>query len=142
MKSMNRVQLIGNLGADPEVRRTQNGDAVATLSIATTERWTDKQTGKENESTEWHRCVLWRQLAEISEKHLRKGARVFVEGKLKTRKWQDQQGQDRYTTEIQVRDMIMFGDGVAAKETVDARGGVSGMKHHAYVDKFDDEIPF
>jgi single-strand DNA-binding protein len=108
MRALNKVQLIGNLGADPDVRYTQAGDAVATLSIATSESWADKQTGEAQERTEWHRCVLWRRVAEIAGEYLRKGARVFVEGKLQTRKWQDQSGQDRYTTEIQVRDLIML----------------------------------
>ena len=108
MRALNRVELIGRLGADPEVRYTPNGDAVANLNIATNEEWTDKQTGERKEQTEWHRCVLWRRLAEIANEYLRKGARVYVSGQLKTRKWQDHSGADRYTTEVQVRDMIML----------------------------------
>jgi len=108
MRSLNRTELIGRLGADPEIRRTQAGDAVATLAIATNEHWTDKATGEKREETEWHRCVIWRRLAEIAEQYLHKGARVYVAGQLKTRKWQDRNGLDRYTTEIQVRDMIML----------------------------------
>lgn len=108
MRSLNRVEIIGRLGADPDLRRTQAGDAVATLSVATNEQWTDKQTGEAREVTEWHRCILWRRLAEIAEQYIRKGSRVYLAGQLKTRKWQDNTGQDRYTTEIQCRDMIML----------------------------------
>ena len=131
MRALNKIQLIGNLGADPEVRYTQGGDAVATLSIATSESWTDKQTGEAKEQTEWHRCVLWRRVAEIAGEYLRKGARVFVEGKLQTRKWQDQQGQDRYTTEIRVRDLIMLDRNRSdqAAQTGAARQGGNGQDH-------------
>ena len=108
MRALNRVELIGRLGADPEIRYTQSGDAVANVNVATNEQWTDKQTGEKREETEWHRCVLWRRLAEIAGEYLTKGARVYIAGSLKTRKWQDQSGQDRYTTEVQVRDMIML----------------------------------
>lgn len=108
MRSLNRVELIGHLGADPEIRYTQAGDAVATLSIATSEQWKDKATGEPREETEWHRCVLWRRLAEIAGQYLTKGAPVYISGSKKTRKWQDQSGQDRYTTEIKCRDLIML----------------------------------
>lgn len=96
---MNKAMVIGNLGADPEVRYTQNGTPVATFNIATSERWNDKD-GNRQEHTEWHRIVVWRRLAEICGEHLKKGAKVFIEGKMQTRKWQDQNGNDRYTTEI------------------------------------------
>jgi len=101
---INKVILIGNLGADPELKYTQSGVAVATLSVATNERWKDKD-GQQQEHTEWHRIVAWRQLAEICNEYYHKGARVYVEGKLQTRKWQDQNGNDRYTTEIVAREM-------------------------------------
>ncbi|MCI5142766.1 MAG: single-stranded DNA-binding protein, partial [Candidatus Electrothrix sp. ATG1] len=101
---INKVILIGNLGADPELKYTQSGVAVATLSIATNERWKDKD-GQQQEQTEWHRVIAWRQLAEICNEYYNKGARVYVEGKLQTRKWQDQNGNDRYTTEIVAREM-------------------------------------
>lgn len=100
--SLNKVELIGNLGQDPEVRYMQNGGAVANLSIATTESWKDKTTGEKKEQTEWHRVVIFGKLAEIAGEYLRKGSKVFIEGSLRTRKWQDQQGVDRYTTEINV----------------------------------------
>ena len=103
----NLVILIGNLGADPELRHTQSGDAVATFRVATTERWKGKD-GQMQESTEWHSCVAWRRLGEICGEYLSKGSKVYVEGKLQTRKWQDQGGSDRYTTEIILREMKML----------------------------------
>ncbi|WPD22050.1 MAG: single-stranded DNA-binding protein [Candidatus Electrothrix scaldis] len=101
---INKVILVGNLGADPELRYTQSGVPVATLSIATNERWKDKD-GQQQEQTEWHRVIAWRQLAEICNEYYHKGTKVYVEGKLQTRKWQDQNGNDRYTTEIVAREM-------------------------------------
>lgn len=101
-KGINRVTLIGNLGQDPEVRYTANGAAITNLSLATSESWKDKNTGQIQEKTEWHRVSLFGKLAEISGEYLRKGSQVYIEGKLQTRKWQDKQGQDRYTTEIVV----------------------------------------
>ncbi len=101
-RSVNKVTLIGNLGNDPDVRFTPNGSAVAKLSIATSETWKDRNTGQQQEKTEWHRVVIFGKLAEIAQQYLRKGAKVYLEGKLQTSKWQDQQGQDRYTTEVVV----------------------------------------
>lgn len=97
---LNQVELIGNLGRDPEVRQTNSGNPVANLSIATTEKWTDKNTGQKQERTEWHRVTLWGPLATIAGQYLRKGSKCYIRGQLQTRKWQDQQGQDRYTTEV------------------------------------------
>jgi len=105
---MNKTMIIGNLGQDPEVRYTQDGVAVATMSIATTERWKDKD-GNKQEHTEWHRVVAWRKLGEICGDYLHKGDKVYIEGKLQTRKWQDQNGNDRYTTEIIARELEMLG---------------------------------
>ena len=99
-RGVNKVILIGNLGGDPDVRFTPNGSAVANLNVATSESWTDKNTGQRQDRTEWHRVVVFGKLAEICQQYLRKGSRVYLEGKLQTRKWQDQQGQDRYTTEV------------------------------------------
>jgi single-strand DNA-binding protein len=104
---INKAILIGNLGADPEIRYTQNGTQVATFSIATTERWKG-QDGQMQESTEWHKIVAYRKLAEICGEYLNKGAKVYIEGKIQTRKWQDQSGNDRYTTEIIAREMKML----------------------------------
>ncbi|GAA4652377.1 single-stranded DNA-binding protein [Kistimonas scapharcae] len=101
-RGVNKVILIGNLGDAPDVRYTPNGNAVANLSLATSESWKDKNTGQPVERTEWHRIVLFGKVAEIAGQYLHKGAKVYIEGKLQTRKWQDQQGQDRYTTEVVV----------------------------------------
>lgn len=100
--SLNKVEIIGNLGNDPEIRYMPSGGAVANLSIATTESWKDKTTGEKKEQTEWHRVVIFGKLAEIAGEYLRKGSKVFIEGSLRTRKWQDHAGVDRYTTEINV----------------------------------------
>jgi single-strand DNA-binding protein len=104
---INKAILIGNLGADPEIRYTQSGTPVASFTIATTERWKDKE-GQMQEQTEWHRIVAWSRLAEICGEYLNKGSRVYIEGKIQTRKWQDQNGNDRYTTEIVAREMKML----------------------------------
>jgi single-strand DNA-binding protein len=109
MTSINKVILIGNLGTDPETRYTASGDAVCNIRLATTESWKDKQTGEKRELTEWHRVVFYRKLAEIAGQYLRKGSQVYLEGRIKTRKWQDKDGQDRYTTEIEATDMKMLG---------------------------------
>ncbi len=98
--TVNKVILVGSLGKDPEVRRLENGTAVATFSIATSEVYTDKSTGVKKEITDWHDIVLWRGLAEVAEKYIRKGYKIYVEGKLKKRSWQDKEGQTRYTTEV------------------------------------------
>ena len=104
---LNKVMLIGNLGKDPEMRYTQSGTAVATFNLATTERWKDKD-GQMQDTTEWHRIVVWQKLAEICGTYLHKGSKVYIEGKLQTRKWQDQNGNDKYTTEIIAREMKML----------------------------------
>ena len=109
MASVNRVTLIGNLGADPETRFMPNGDAVANVRLATTESWKDKQTGEKRELTEWHRVVFYRKLAEIVGQYLKKGSAVYIEGRIRTRKWQDKEGQERYTTEIEATEMQMLG---------------------------------
>lgn len=99
--SVNRVTLLGNLGADPEVRRTQSGNPVASFSLATSESWRDRNSGERKEKTDWHNIVVWNEgLAKVCEQYLKKGSKVYIEGKLQTRKWQDQNGQDRYTTEV------------------------------------------
>ena len=112
-RGVNKVILIGNLGQDPEVRYMPNGGAVCNITVATSETWKDKNTGESQEKTEWHRVVMFRRLAEIAGEYLKKGSKVYLEGRLQTRKWQDQQGQDRYTTEIVADEMQML----------DSRGG-------------------
>jgi len=108
MRSLNKVMLIGNLGNDPEVRRTQAGQAVATFRLATNESWNDRD-GNRQDRTEWHRVVAWARLAEIVGEYMRKGRQVFVEGRIQTRQWQDQQGQTRYTTEVVAQNVLMLG---------------------------------
>ena len=109
MATLNKVQLIGNLGRDPETRYTPNGTAVCTVSLATTNAWTDKQSGDRVEESEWHRVVFFGRLAEIVAEYMRKGRPLYVEGRLRTRKWQDKEGRDLYTTEIVASEMQMLG---------------------------------
>ncbi len=115
-RGVNKVILIGNLGKDPEVRYMPNGNAVANITVATSETWKDKQTGEQKENTEWHRVTFYRRLAEIAGEYLKKGSKVYIEGRLQTRKWQGQDGQDRYTTEVIANEMQML----------DSRGGSTG----------------
>jgi single-strand DNA-binding protein len=115
-RGINKVILVGNLGADPDTRYMPSGKAVTNIRIATSESWKDKQTGDQQERTEWHSIVLYDKLGEIAAEYLRKGSQVFIEGALRTRKWQDKEGKDRYTTEIIARDMQMLG----------GRGGAGG----------------
>tara|TARA_R110002049_G_scaffold255016_3_gene430533 strand:+ start:3925 stop:4545 length:621 start_codon:yes stop_codon:yes gene_type:complete len=117
-KGVNKVILVGNLGQDPEVRYMPNGNAVANLSIATSESWKDQQ-GQMQDRTEWHRLTMYRRLAEVAGEYLRKGSQIYVEGKLQTRKWQDQQGQDKYTTEVIVDQMQMLGGKGQSNESQD-----------------------
>ena len=147
--SVNKVILIGNLGQDPEVRYMPNGNAVANVTLATTETWKDRNTGDNQERTEWHRVVLFRRLAEIAGEYLKKGAKVYVEGKLQTRKWQDQNGQDRYTTEIVADQLQMLdsrGGGSAPMESSGNRGASQpqggGDTGFGGGGDFDDDIPF
>ncbi|MBU9386598.1 single-stranded DNA-binding protein [Burkholderia multivorans] len=110
MASVNKVILVGNLGADPETRYLPSGDAISNIRLATTDRYKDKASGEMKESTEWHRVTFFGRLAEIVDEYLRKGASVYIEGRIRTRKWQDQSGQDRYTTEIVAEKMQMLGN--------------------------------
>ena len=107
--TVNKVILIGNLGSDPEVKTTPSGVQVANFSLATSESWTDKASGERKEKAEWHRLVLWRRLAEIAGQYLKKGAKIYIEGKLETRSWEDKEGQKRYTTEVIVDKLEMLG---------------------------------
>lgn len=109
MAGLNKVQIIGNLGQTPDLRTMPNGEAVCVLSVATSEKWVDKKTGDKIERTEWHRVVLYRRLAEIAGQYLRKGYKIYIEGKLQTRKWQDKDGIERYLTEIIANEMQMLG---------------------------------
>lgn len=146
--SVNKVILIGNLGRDPEIRYTPNGLAVANLTIATTEAWKDKQSGENQERTEWHRVALYSRLAEIAGEYLRKGSKVYLEGRLQTRKWQDKNtGQDRYTTEIiadslQMLDSKGAGASGSSDQTAAAKSAPADMPQSEPTDSFEDDIPF
>ena len=140
MAGINKVIIVGHLGNDPEMRSMPNGEAVANISVATSEAWTDKNTGERREVTEWHRIVFYRKLAEICGQYLKKGAQVYIEGRLRTRKWQDQNGQDRYTTEIQGDVMQMLG---TRPQSADGTNNPQPMpQQDASVNAFDDSIPF
>ena len=140
---INKVILVGNLGQDPEVKFTAGGAAVTTLSIATSDSWKDKDSGMDKEKTEWHRVVLWRRLAEIAGEYLKKGSKVYVEGQLQTRKW-EQEGQTRYTTEIIARD-IQFLDSRGSANTSNQEGAATKEEPPTDVPESgidDDDIPF
>lgn len=140
MAGINKVIIVGHLGNDPEMRSMPNGEAVANISVATSEAWTDKNTGERREVTEWHRIVFYRKLAEICGQYLKKGAQVYIEGRLRTRKWQDQNGQDRYTTEIQGDVMQMLG---TRPQSADGANNPQPMpQQDASANTFDDSIPF
>ncbi len=149
-RGINKVILIGNLGKDPEVRYTPSGLAVANITIATSENWKDKQSGEMQERTEWHRVVFYQRLAEIAGEYLRKGSKVYIEGRLQTRKWQDKNtGQDRYTTEIIANEMQMLdskggsGSSDASSYEKPAAAAATGTADAApALDSFDDDIPF
>lgn len=123
MASVNKVILVGNLGKDVELRYTPGGDAVANLTVATSESWKDKNSGEKKESVEWHRCSCFGKLAEICGQYLKKGAQVYIEGSLRTRKWQDGDGQDRYTTEIRIDQMKMLGSKPDGQRQAPAQDG-------------------
>ena len=134
---VNKVLIIGNLGSDPEIKYTKAGDPVANLSIATSESWKDKNSGDLQEKVEWHRVVMFSRLAEIAEQYLKKGSKVFVEGKLQTRKWQDQEGKDRYTTEVVAKEMTMLD----SRSTSQAQENSSKVESEKPKDDFEEDIP-
>ena len=163
-RGINKVILIGNLGADPETRAMPSGTTVANLRVATSESWRDKQTGEQQERTEWHRVALFGRLAEVAGEYLRKGSQVYIEGSLRTRKWQDKQGNERYSTEIIGNDLQMLGgrggagagagaSGAASESGGRSAGGAGGGApsyseesaaggRAARSEEFDDDIPF
>ena len=156
MASVNKVIIVGNLGRDPEVRYTPNGDSITNVTIATTDTWKDKATGEKKEATEWHRVVFFGKLAEIAGQYLKKGRQVYVEGALRTRKWTDKEGQERYTTEIVANEMKMLGSREGMSDAPPresgggaAAGGGSGNRPAAApqpaggnFNDFEDDIPF
>lgn len=153
-RGVNKVIVVGNLGGDPETRYMPSGSAVTNMTVATNETWKDKQTGEQKERTEWHRVAMFGRLAEIAAEYLRKGSQVYIEGKLRTRKWQGQDGQDRYTTEIIADEMQMLGGRGGAGGGSFGGGGGGGQKGGGQQgggdsappqpgpDDFDDDIPF
>jgi len=159
-RGINKVIIVGNVGGDPETRYMPSGSAVTNLTIATNESWKDKATGEQKERTEWHRVAMFNRLAEIAAEYLRKGSQVYIEGKLRTRKWQDKSGQDRYTTEIIADEMQMLGgrggsggggnfgggqQGGAPSGGAPSGGGQQGGGNappQPGPDDFDDDIPF
>src|SRR5512139_2789160 len=161
-RGVNKVILVGNLGKDPEVRYTANSTAVANVTIATSEQWKDKQSGQTQERTEWHNVVFYNRLAEIVGEYLKKGSQIYVEGSLRTRKWQDKEGKDRYTTEIIASEMQMLGGRAAGgggtaeysqeysggsrsgggSKGGDFGGGSKAPAGGSNFDDFDDDIPF
>ena len=146
MASVNKVILVGNLGKDPEVRYLPSGDAVANVSLATTDTWKDK-AGEKQEHTEWHRVSFFGKLAEIVGEHLKKGASVYIEGRIKTRKWQDKEGQDKYSTEIVADRMQMLGGRNGSGDRAPAQPAATaakptGKKGGEAFDDMDDDIPF
>jgi single-strand DNA-binding protein len=154
-RGVNKVILIGNLGKDPEVRYMPSGGAVTSCTLATSESWKDKQTGEQQERTEWHNLTFFGRLAEIAGEYLKKGSQVYVEGSIRTEKWQDKEGKDRYTTKIVVNEMQMLGGrGGAGAPAAREEGGRSAAPERAAagesraatgaksMDEFDDDIPF
>lgn len=144
-RGVNKVILVGNLGADPETRYTPSGSAVTKIRVATSESWKDRQTGERQERTEWHRIVFFGRLAEIAGEYLKKGSQVYLEGSLRTDKWQDQSGQDRYTTEIVANEMQMLGGrpgGGAPASSGQPRSGGTQEPAAGPEPVLDDDIPF
>ena len=150
-RGVNKVILIGHLGQDPQSRAMPSGKAVVNLRLATSDQWRDKQTGENKEATEWHNVVMFDRLAEIAAEYLRKGSQIYVEGRLKTRKWQDKEGKDRYTTEIIANEMTMLGGrGAADRGAAPAQDRSRGRAEEpaaraepaGVAESFDDDIPF
>jgi len=142
-KGINKVILVGNLGADPDARHMPNGGAVTHISVATTDSWKDKSSGQRQERTEWHRVVFFNRLAEIAAEYLRKGSQVYIEGRLQTRKWQGQDGQDRYSTEIVANEMQMLGGrGGGNAQSPTSMPPADDTAHRRPLPEFDDDIPF
>ena len=142
-RGINKVIIVGNLGADPDSRAMPSGNAVTNISVATSESWNDRDTGEKQEKTEWHRVVFFNRLAEIAAQYLKKGSQVYVEGKIQTRKWEDKEGNERWTTEIVANQMQMLGDRMSNNMSNDnASSPQSSSDNDFSTDEFDDDIPF
>ena len=145
MSGVNKVIIVGNLGQDPEVRHMPSGDAVATISVATSETWKDKKTGENQERTEWHRIVFYKRLAEVVGEYLSKGSKVYVEGSIHTKKWTDKQGVDRWTTEIHGKELQMLSgksDYKSSSVKPDVPHKSSAAQEFTADESFDDDVPF
>ena len=142
-RGINKVIIVGNLGADPDSRAMPSGNAVTNISVATSESWNDRETGEKQEKTEWHRVVFFNRLAEIAAQYLKKGSQVYVEGKLQTRKWEDKEGNERWTTEVVANQMQMLGDRMSNDMSNDnVSSSQSSSDNDFSTDEFDDDIPF
>ncbi|HJL81466.1 MAG TPA: single-stranded DNA-binding protein [Gammaproteobacteria bacterium] len=141
-RGINKVIVLGNLGADPDARLMPNGNAVTNISVATSESWIDKESGDRQERTEWHRVVFFGRLAEIASEYLKKGSQVYIEGKLRTRKWEDKEGNERWTTEIIANEMQMLGERMTSSASTDNFETPKQSANNASSDDFDDDIPF
>ena len=142
-RGVNRVILVGRIGQDPEVRYTNNQSAVVTLSLATSESWKDKNTGEREERTEWHRVVCFNKLAEIAGQYVKKGSQIYIEGSLKTRKWADNQGQDRYTTEVMASNLQMLDSRQQSQDMATSQDPVQSSSPQSQQESsFEDDIPF
>lgn len=141
-RGINKVIIVGNLGQDPETRYVPSGAAVTNFTVATNESWKDKQTGEQKDRTEWHRVAMFGRLAEVAAEYLRKGSQVYIEGKLRTRKWQDRDGKDRYTTEIIADEMQMLGGRGGGSAPMSSESAPVSASPQPSADDFDDDIPF
>ena len=142
-RGINKVIIVGNLGADPDSRAMPSGNAVTNISVATSESWKDRETGEKREKTEWHRVVFYNRLAEIAAQYLKKGSQVYVEGKLQTRKWEDKEGNERWTTEIVANQMQMLGERMSQGTSNQGNVTKQNTSSNEFVDEeFDDDIPF
>ena len=141
-RGINKVIILGNLGSEPDARYMPNGNAVTNISVATTDSWKDKESQERIEKPEWHRVVFFGRLAEIASEYLKKGSQVYVEGRLQTRKWEDKEGNDRWTTEIVAKDMQMLGERISSPSNSDNANAPKSSNSEFESNDFDDDIPF
>ena len=143
MAGVNKVIVVGRLGSDPDTRYMPSGSAVTNVSVATSESWKDKETGEKQEKTEWHRVVFFNRLAEIASEYLKKGSQIYVEGRLQTRKWEDKEGNEKWTTEIVANQMQMLGERMSSGPSSNDRAPAQNTNKNDFAnDDFDDDIPF
>ncbi|MBT5217273.1 MAG: single-stranded DNA-binding protein [Gammaproteobacteria bacterium] len=143
MAGVNKVIVVGRLGSDPDTRYMPSGSAVTNVSVATSESWKDKESGEKQEKTEWHRVVFFNRLAEIASEYLKKGSQIYVEGRLQTRKWEDKEGKERWTTEIVANQMQMLGERMSSGSSSNNQSSSKNTNNNEFAnDDFDDDIPF